>query len=47
MDEPFDVEPDHVRVRNMTFDQDEGLQENGEDFVEDLVDALSMPELDI
>lgn len=31
----------------MTFDLDEGLQENGEDFVEDLVDALSLPEIEI
>jgi len=47
LDEPLNVQLDDVHVRNMTFDLGDDLQENGETFVGELADALSMPELEI
>lgn len=47
LDEPLDVPLDDVRVRNLTFELEDDLQRNGETFVEELADALSLPELEI
>jgi 5-methylcytosine-specific restriction enzyme subunit McrC len=47
LNEALDVQLDDVHVQNITFELGNDLQKNGEDFVEDLADALSMPELKI
>jgi 5-methylcytosine-specific restriction enzyme subunit McrC len=47
LDESLDVPLDDVRVRNLTFELEDDLQRNGETFVEELAEALSLPELEI
>jgi 5-methylcytosine-specific restriction enzyme subunit McrC len=45
LEEDLDADLNGVRVRNLTFDLEGSLQENGEKFLEDLSDKLGVPSL--